>query len=176
MGDRPKERLDKVPSKYAYASENEGLQEDKWGYEVEPWMKNYTWTKLLLDEEAAITEHDNPQYQSKVGNGWMKTPQDKTAKEVVADYMRCLLKHLMAKINKGNGKLVMKATPIHFWFTVPATWSDEAVNLTIEAARTAGFASRPGDELSVITEPEAAAMAILSGDIDKGRGLYKVSP
>ena len=173
-GVRKNEQLEKVPSKYAYALENEGLSDDKWGYEVEPWMKSYSFTKLLLDDHASRTEFDNPHLQEKVGNGLMRLPFHKTAQELASDYLRCLYKHLMAKLEKIVGRLMLKETPVHFWFTVPATWGDEATDATREAARSAGFQSRRNDGLFIITEPEAAAMAILSNSVEKNKGLYKV--
>jgi hypothetical protein len=36
------------------------------------------------------------------------------------------------------------------------------------AAKKAGFASRPGDTISMISEPEAAAVATLSGLVNAG--------
>ena len=173
-GVRKNEQLEKVPSKYAYAIENDGITEDKWGYEVEPWMMSYSWTKLLLDENASETEFDNPHLQAQVGNGLMRLPSHKTAQDVASDFMKCLYKHTMAKLEKTLTKSMLKETPVHFWFTIPATWDDEATDATREAARMAGFESRGLDELFMITEPEAAAMAILSNSIEKYNGLYKV--
>jgi molecular chaperone DnaK (HSP70) len=175
-GARKNEQLEKVPSKIAYAWENEGLHEDKWGYEVEPWMKSYTWTKLLLDENAAETEFDNPNLNGEMGKGLMELPLNKTAQSVAADYLRCLYDHVVGKLEKTFSKAMLKETPIHFYFTVPASWEDEANNATREAAKAAGFDSRIGDELFMISEPEAAAMAILSSSIEKNPGLYKARP
>jgi molecular chaperone DnaK (HSP70) len=172
---RKNEHLEKVPSKIAYASENEGLEENAWGYEVEPGMLSYSWIKLLLDENANSSEYDSPHLQDKIGNGLMKVPAGKTGEEVAADYLRCLYKHLIARLEKVNGAAIMQETPICFWFTHPATWTDEAIYRTEQAAKAAGFCSRRGDELSLMTEPEAAALAILERDIDKEKGLYKVS-
>ncbi|PPJ53004.1 hypothetical protein CBER1_11214 [Cercospora berteroae] len=47
------------------------------------------------------------------------------------------------------------------WLTVPAVWSDQAQNATKATAKEAGFGSRPGDSISLIPEPEAAAVAVL---------------
>jgi len=173
-GVRKNVQLEKVPSKYAYARENEGLEEDKWGYEVEPWMKSYTWTKLLLDASAAQTRFDNPHLQSQVGNGLLETPSGATAIGVASDYLSRVYEHTMDRLAKVYSKEMLKITPVEFWFTVPASWQDEANNATREAAEAAGFASRKDDELYMISEPEAAAMAILTEAIDKNPGLYKV--
>ncbi|KAK5120261.1 hypothetical protein LTR85_006467 [Meristemomyces frigidus] len=47
------------------------------------------------------------------------------------------------------------------WLTVPAVWSDQARHATKAAAKAAGFGSRAGDTISVISEPEAAAITVL---------------
>ena len=51
-------------------------------------------------------------------------------------------------------------TPIEFWFTVPAIWTEKATAATVRAAGLAGFGNRPRDFLFVVTEPEAAAWAV----------------
>jgi hypothetical protein len=53
--------------------------------------------------------------------------------------------------------LTLDSTPIQFVLTTPAIWSHEAQNTTCKAAKKAGFASRAGDTLSMVSEPEAAA-------------------
>lgn len=176
-GARRNEQHEKVPTKIAYAAENEGLEHDVWGYEVEPWMSSYTWFKLLLDSNATATEFDNPhlqKMQEKEGNGLLRTPGNKSAQEVTTDYMRFLYKHIMAKLAKTYTREAVKVTTIHFWFTHPANWTDEASSNTRDAAEAAGFSDRAIDELFMITEPEAAAMAILSESIEKGTNVYKV--
>ncbi|KAL2673962.1 hypothetical protein Neosp_012408 [[Neocosmospora] mangrovei] len=63
--------------------------------------------------------------------------------------------------------------PVDFWLTVPATWSDAAKRLTMEAARDAGFASRPNDRVRLITEPEAAAHLALKSSIHHVQDLIE---
>jgi len=55
----------------------------------------------------------------------------------------------------------LNMTPMECWVTLPAIWSEEAKNATLQAAKRAGFGSRPGDEIFTIAEPEAAAIATL---------------
>lgn len=64
-------------------------------------------------------------------------------------------------------------TPLEFWFTVPAIWSDGGRNATLDAARRAGFAkdnSRPYDTINLILEPEAAAITALKKSSGTGLG------
>lgn len=163
------EHLVKVPSRIAYQAENQGKRNfpegrDAWGYEVEPGYKSYSWTKLLLDKHALPTAFDDPYLQ--VGtdgddDSIMTLPAGKTATEVTTDYLTYLYNHCIAEIRKPIKGTIFDITPIEFWFTHPATWSDNAKDATKQAAIAAGFASRPGDSISLIPEPEAAAIAAL---------------
>lgn len=44
---------------------------------------------------------------------------------------------------------------------MPAIWSDQAKDATLQAAKNAGFGGRASDEIFTIAEPEAAAIATL---------------
>lgn len=172
---RRSETLEKVPSRIAFAHENEGIDDDKWGYEVESGMKSYSWTKLLLDTNAAATDFDSEILAGKVRTDLLDLPANMTAEEVVTAYLSHLYKHTLGRLTKVHGEAVMDVTSIDFWFTVPATWQESANYATRMAAMGAGFGSRRGDQLYMITEPEAAAMAILSQANDANPALYKVS-
>jgi molecular chaperone DnaK (HSP70) len=69
----------------------------------------------------------------------------------------------MTKLEMRISADILRITAIEFWFTVPAIWSDSAKQDTLAAARAAGFGTRPGDEVNLILEPEAAAIATLKG-------------
>ena len=72
---------------------------------------------------------------------------------------------------------VLKVTPIDFWFTMPALWSDEAQYATKIAAERAGFgksSAREHDKISMIREPEAAALSALKMTADKYDDLLEV--
>ncbi|KAK7706076.1 hypothetical protein SLS57_009857 [Botryosphaeria dothidea] len=53
------ESVFKVPSKIAYNTENPGLEDDQWGFNVKSSMSCYTWTKLLLDKNIRLTDFDD---------------------------------------------------------------------------------------------------------------------
>lgn len=153
----------KTPSRIAYAFENRksDLKQDLWGYQVAPGMIAYSWTKLLLDKDAKDTHFDDPNLQSAIEEGRMKLPDGRSAQSVASDFLACLYKHMEQRLLREFGKVTLDQTPMDCWLTVPAVWSDQAQNATKTAALEAGFASRPGDTISVITEPEAAAITVL---------------
>jgi hypothetical protein len=153
----------KTPSRIAYGQEN-GFQGSKWGFGVEPSMKAYSWTKLLLDKAAANSIYDDPKLSNIAGKGIMELPPFRTAQGVCQDFLSQIRVFLMARLEKEFPGDFLNLTPVECWITVPAIWSDEAKNATRFAAIHAGFASRPMDSINMIPEPEAAAIASLKRD------------
>ncbi|KAK5110335.1 hypothetical protein LTR62_006043 [Meristemomyces frigidus] len=154
----------KVPTCIAYAEENIrlALRDNVWGYQVESAMLSCSWTKLLLDRgEQGHTER-LPGWVADVDKrGICRVPSNKTAQQVCSDFLRELYRHLHHTLAKLMSDRELEATPMDCWIPVPAVFSQRAVHALMEAARTAGFGSRAGDTISVITEPEAAALAAL---------------
>ncbi|KAI8654020.1 hypothetical protein NCS56_01358000 [Fusarium sp. Ph1] len=169
------EHCEKAPSLVSFDDENGGESgRDLWGYQVEPDMKAYAWTKLLLDGSARASEYDDPGLKKAIGSGMMKLPQGRTAKEIVTTYLRGLNTMYQGVVVDKFGQDYFDNLPVDFWLTVPATWSDTAKQLTIEAARDAGFASRPHDRVRLIAEPEAAAHLALRSSIQHVQDLIEV--
>lgn len=121
-----------------------------------------SWTKLLLDASTRSAANDDPRLASQIDECRLRLPRHRDARGVAADFLRELYAHLESRVVKNLGKQIFDGTPMDVWLTVPAVWSDQAQNATKEAAFHAGFGARPGDTISVISEPEAAAVAHLS--------------
>ncbi|KAJ4317355.1 hypothetical protein N0V84_007412 [Fusarium piperis] len=169
------EHCEKAPSLVSFADENEEESgRDLWGYQVEPGMKAYAWTKLHLDRSARASEYDDPGLKKAIGNGMMKLPRGRTAKEIVTTYLRGLNTMYQGVAAEKFGEGYLDNLPVDFWLTVPATWSDAAKQLTLEAAQDAGFASRTHDRVRLITEPEAAAHLALKSSIHHVQDLIEV--
>ncbi|KAE8446939.1 hypothetical protein EG329_011421 [Mollisiaceae sp. DMI_Dod_QoI] len=152
--------IGKVPSVIAYRTENvtENLHEDPWGFSALEY-NSCQWTKLLLgkDPRTAVAQ----------GNNFCSLPRGKTAKDVVRDYLQGLYQYLIERLQRHD-ESTFNITPIQFWITVPAMWSDAAKTATIEAAQGAGFGSRMMDTIHIITEPEAAALSVLMPRVGLG--------
>lgn len=151
----------KTPSRIAYPEENSGLTSPSFGFNVTAKMKSYTWFKLRLDR-SATTMYDDPDLRQSEGDGVLKLPRFKTATQVCGDYMKEIYQFTMRILDARFSADVLRITPIEFWFTVPAIWSDSAKSNTQQAARLAGFGTRHGDHVNLISEPEAAAITALS--------------
>lgn len=136
-------------------------------------MMSYSWTKLLLDRGTPLTSYDAA-LEGAAAIGMFRLPEDKDAVQVASDFLSGVYERILTTIAKQITEEALKLTPLEFWFTVPAIWSDEAKNSTLEAARKAGFGSRKGniqDTICLIPEPEAAAIAALRRSVKDGLGL-----
>jgi hypothetical protein len=153
----------KTPTRIAYALENPRLPRNKWGFEVEPRLVSYSWTKLLLDKNATVGEHDDPSLSKMAGSGILKLPSFRKASGVCEDFLREVYIYVSKKLCDELTADTFKTMPMECWITLPAIWSDEAKDATLEAAKKAGFGNRVGDEVFTIAEPEAAAIATLKG-------------
>ena len=134
-------------------------------------MTAYSWTKLLLDQHTPRTQYDDTTLEDASGTGILRLPNGKDATEVTSDFLSELYGHILKTITKQFTEEALRITPLEFWFTVPAIWSDKAKDATREAARLAGFGerqSRSHDRVFLITEPEAAAIAALKRTTNDG--------
>jgi hypothetical protein len=166
---------EKVPSEIAYFGSG---QKFEWGNKIRHHNERETSTKLLLDEtyskdqlrliqklfhgDTDITE-DEPDPASN------RTPAHKEPVDIATDFLSGVRVHLQSVLEARYGKLLSELRR-EVVFTVPAGWSEKAKNLMYKAVCNAGF---DVDEttISMITEPEAAAIYILR-DMDYGSGPF----
>jgi hypothetical protein len=151
----------KTPTRIAYARENLQIESNRWGFQVDPKLRSYSWTKLLLDKNAAVGEHDDPALYKMAGSGMLQLPAFRDAAGVCEDFLREVYAYVSKKLRQEMTALTFDTTPMECWITLPAIWSDEAKDATFNAAKRAGFGNRIGDEVFTIAEPEAAAIATL---------------
>lgn len=151
----------KTPTRIAYRTENPELNGNKWGFEVGPKLRSYSWTKLLLDRHAETGDFDDPALKDLAGTGLMRLPDHRNAQGVCQDFLSEIYTYTVTLLKKQITPETFNVTPMECWITLPAIWSDQAKHATLVAAKAAGFGSRPMDVISTIAEPEAAAIATL---------------
>ena len=151
----------KTPTRIAYSAENPKISTNKWGFDVYPKLKSYSWTKLLLDKNAAVGEHDDPSLSCIGGPGMFQLPSFRDAPGVCEDFLHEIYLFVSKMLRQQMSDSTFEKTPMECWITLPAIWSDEAKAATLTAARNAGFGHKPYDEVFTIAEPEAAAIATL---------------
>ncbi|KAK3897932.1 heat shock protein SSA3 [Staphylotrichum tortipilum] len=166
---RPVEGNWKTPTVIAYGAENRGASRNYWGYEVRRGMASCSWTKLLLDTSAETSDYDDPSLRSAAGySSLFHLPEGKDAQMVCQDFLTEVYRFVVGNLKMRMTPEVFDMTPIECYLTVPAIWADKARAATWEAAKAAGFGSRKFDEIRMIAEPEAAAIAALRKDLRPG--------
>lgn len=132
--------------------------------------------KLLLDSEQS-SKYDDPSLVASEGSGVLRLPPGKTAVDVCADYLTGVAAFAYKELSREFGEEVVAISPLEFWFTVPAVWSDRAKQDTLHAAEVAAKNAKVFSTLEastyLIPEPEAAAVAAIS-DITQGGSALQV--
>jgi len=166
--------LEKVPSIIQYSTNN--TSRFKWGFEVTADAQNQLrWFKLLLNEQAPSHSRLPIRPQNRLARNYTgdekqlaqlrhtldSLPSNKTPVSVTSDYLGGLYKHTLETLRgaypESFTKEFGKEIPLEFWLTVPAIWSDTAKDLTLQAAKEAGF-DESQMKIKIVTEPEAAAV------------------
>ncbi|KAJ5715243.1 actin-like ATPase domain-containing protein [Penicillium malachiteum] len=91
---------------------------------------------------------------------------DKQPTDVISDYLHHVLNYVGRDLKPEINSLL-----IHLQFTFPASWSRQAKGLIEAAVNQAWKFRRPQDELSSMSEPEAAAESVhhmLKGTLNRG--------
>jgi len=105
----------------------------------------------------------------KTSNALLGT-MNKTAQDVAADYLNFLWQYAEEDIRKHTQSGWKDIYSVKVVITVPAMWTPVAKDHTKKAALAAGIT----DNVSIVTEPEAAALAVFKDRAEMGVGV-KVS-
>lgn len=134
-----------------------------WGYTVPSDADPIRWFKLLLLQQEDLPEELRESEFLLRARKMIKKSQ-KTATDLIADYLGALWRHILETIREARGETVLEALPFHVVITVPAIWKDYARDGMRDAARNSGILdSRTAGTttLALAPEPEAAALASL---------------
>jgi len=136
-----------------FAPSGESLKDLRWGYEVRPGEQSVKCIKLFLDCNQSI-----PKFVKQLDNAVYLRKYRRDVVGAAADFLHKVYEHTFETLRKRYGEAFMRSTSVHFVLTVPAMWSDAAKDATKEAACRAGI---NGDDITMISEPEAAAVYTL---------------
>lgn len=129
-----------------------GATSTRWGFQVRPDEQRIRCMKLFLDPNQPM-----PSFLSISDIKAQLATSGKDIKGVVADYLSAVFAHTNEILIRRYGPLFVQTTPLKIILTVPAVWSDAAKDATMKAAVEAGM----GNDLNMISEPEAAAVYAL---------------
>ncbi|CAI7630140.1 unnamed protein product [Penicillium glandicola] len=152
----------KVPSRIAYPVDNRNfsMPSPNWGFDIDPDMRAYSFTKLLLDTNVQLAEFDDQILGQTVSldNPYQVFHPDKykAPVHVVIDYLSHVLEFVWNKIKDDS----FLSLPVDLRYSIPATWSEQGKNLSRHAVTQAWKFKRPQDTLTLTSEPEAAAESV----------------
>ena len=147
-----------MPSDISY---DEYDRPSRWGFGLQASDNAIRWVKLLLSplslsalntQEEKVVEMTARQLRE-IG---------KTAIEVIADYLRFLWSHILARLRVRLTAPVLDNMVLKVVLTVPAIWDHGAQQQMRKAARLAGILESRAcgkTEITLIAEPAAAALA-----------------
>lgn len=124
----------------------------RWGFQVRNDEQRLRCLKLLLDPAQPL-----PEYVSLTDIYDQLFAAGKEVDEAVAEYMTAVFDHTKEVLVRRYGQGFVSTTKLQVVLTVPAVWTDAAQDATLRAAQTAGM----GDDIAMISEPEAAAVYAL---------------
>ncbi|KAK5656413.1 hypothetical protein OQA88_4794 [Cercophora sp. LCS_1] len=135
----------------------------KWGFKVPHDCDPILWFKLLLLKDKDLGEDLRCSDITIQARRLMKQV-DKTAEELVTDYLRLLWEWTLKSIRESQGESNVNAVQLHVMLTALAIWKDYARASMAKAAHAAGILeNRPVGQTthSFAPEPEAAALSTL---------------
>ncbi|KUJ09099.1 actin-like ATPase domain-containing protein [Mollisia scopiformis] len=139
-----------------------------WGFGIPIDADPVQWFKLLLIKDIDLDEETRSSEFLLRGRKMLRE-NNKTAIDLIADYLRLLWKYVLEMITKDCGSSVVDALPFHVVLTVPAIWKGYAREGMEKAARVAGILDgrlAGPTNLTFAPEPEAAALQSLdAGEI-----------
>jgi molecular chaperone DnaK (HSP70) len=149
----------KVPSVIAYKPGG-GLI---WGFEAvnSETPKPLRWLKLLLEPELDLKPSEVVDIKNALA---LLKSCGKTPVQVASDYLKALWSHVVEQISEDYSPTTFEFAKKSIILTVPALWSPAAKRNTFLVAAGAGLVCDEFD-LQIVSEPEAAAAAILKDRI-----------
>jgi len=176
---------EKVPSRIAYLPPPPGQTtggEIVWGDLIKPRIKApvHACMKLRLDEKqkgsrqlrvlmALLTSNfgdldvndlDDVMGGGPGGSGAPPAYPGKEVVDIVADYLAKVRETAYTTMRKRYGEVMFNSMRKELVVTVPAVWSERAKDQTMKAVGRAGWGAQ---KMSMVTEPEAAAIYTLRG-------------
>ena len=137
----------KVPTTISYKD-----GDIQWGFQTPYSGEVIRAVKLLLDEGQARI-YDHARESKKIIN-----KMNKDIVEIVGDYLGKIISHVNQILDRRFGN-TLSCMELNYVLTVPAVWSDKAKNSTLRAGISAGI---PASSVSLVSEPEAAALYCLN--------------
>jgi molecular chaperone DnaK (HSP70) len=147
----------KVPSLIAIDEDGEVF----WGFDIphDLQAEAFKWLKLLLEPKQQLKEVYDSIFDPSITIAKLRDLR-RTAVEIASEYLRLLFEHAKSQIIQEHSQATYNFAQKSIVLTVPAVWSNAAKHNTYLVAAGAGLADEEY-QLKIVSEPEAAAIAVL---------------
>lgn len=153
----------KIPTAITYSQNSLGLKQLRVGNEIDVDSDVSAWFKELLNSDQPHDEElDDPLICSAIGEGLSRLPLGVTREEAVMDFLKYMNEQFLSMLKGNYGQKFLDQSEFRYMLTHPAKWSESAKNRLRTAARAAGLHNQSQSDVSFMTEPEAAMMAVLT--------------
>lgn len=140
-------------------------QGDIWGVDAKNDPDALRWFKLALIAPKDLDQEVRASAQIQEARNALKA-QGKSPGDVISIFLRYMWEQCLKKIKLAEGEETVNTSKFHVVFTLPAIWPNYARERMLQAIKDAGIldARRAGETThDFVSEPEAAAIATLSG-------------
>lgn len=156
----------KVPTLIAF--DDQDGNRPRWGFDIPARLteKTLRFVKLLLEPKILrkVSSRNTAVSPEVTGELLRTSVPVRSPVEVAAQYVKCLWEHAKRQIIRHISQTTFNYAEKVILFTVPAVWSERAKHNTYMIAVGAGLAD-PEYSLQMISEPEAAAIAVLKDQV-----------
>lgn len=162
----------KIPSALDFTSQ--GIS---WGIKANDSPDALRWFKLTLVNPPDLDVGVRDSIHIKDARSALQN-LDLSPVEVISTYIKHVWEHCIEELKVEEGEETVDTSRFHIVFTVPAIWPDYARQLMEQAVKKSGILKRrPAGrtEHEFVSEPEAAALATLSG-IDGRHSIEVCNP
>lgn len=138
----------------------------KWGIQAKDFPGALRWFKLLLINEVHLPSDIKASVQLQEARNRLQE-LERLAVDVIATHLKVVWTHCVERMKVAEGEETVNTSRFHVVVTLPAIWPNYAQYRMRQAVEKAGILkSRRGvgkTTLDFVSEPEAAALAALSG-------------
>lgn len=150
----------KIPSAIKFTP-----QDEIWGIDAKNVSDALRWFKLTLLNPPDLDVGIRNSVHIQNARAALQT-MNMSPVEAISAYMEHVWEHCIEKLKVAEGEETVDTSRFHVVFTIPAIWPNYARKLMKEAVEQAGILKRRPigrTEHDFVSEPEAAALATLSG-------------
>ena len=151
----------KTPTVLALHEENP-IEKDQWGYNIDELLKRVAWFKLLFAAEGELKDIDDPLLKEEVGKYLTRLPEGITIEDLLQRYYKYLNAYVQVQLRSKLGAKRLRTLRQKFVITVPASYKEAKKQQVVDIVARSGICDGDVSRISIISEADAAATVAIS--------------